>query len=121
MPAFRPLEVHTQFVEAFKRGDIEALAALYEPDAVFVTGRGTAKGRDEIREAYRQILSDGAEMELETRAVVESGDGLAILHGAWELRRDGLVSSGLSTEVIRRQGDGTWLFVMDEPRTPGSA
>jgi len=118
VPAFRPLEIHSLFLEAFNRAYVEALVALYEPNAVFSTARGIAVGHDAIREAYQQILAGGGQMELETRTVLESGDGLALLHGVWTFRRDGHVSSGMSTEVLRRQADGTWLFVLDEPRTP---
>ena len=118
MPAFRPLEIHSLFLEAFNRSDVEALVALYEPNAAFSTASGIAVGHDAIREAYRRILAGGGQMELETRSVLESGDGLVLLHGAWTFRRDGHVSSGMSTEVVRRQPDGSWLFVLDEPRTP---
>jgi len=118
MPAGRPLEVHSLFLEAFNHADVEALVALYEPNAIFSTASGIAVGHDAIREAYQQILSDGGQMELETRTVLDSGDGLVLLHGAWTFRRGGTINSGMSTEVVRRQPDGTWLFVLDEPRTP---
>ena len=117
MPAFRPYEVHGLFLEAFNRADVEAVVALYEPNAIFSTASGIAVGHDAIRQSYQQILAGGGQMQLETRTVLESGDGLALLHGSWTFRHDGHVSSGLSTEVVRRQPDGTWLFVLDEPRT----
>lgn len=118
MSARSPQEIHTLFLDAFNRADVEALLALYEPDAVFVTGEGSAIGHEAIRTAYQHILADGGRMEMETRTVLESGDGLAILHGAWTLYRDGTAINGLSTEVVRQQADGSWLFVLDEPRTP---
>ena len=60
-------------------------------------------------------------MRLDTRAVIESPQGVAVLHGGWtiEPREDGGVATrGLSTEVVRKQPDGTWLFVIDSPHTP---
>jgi hypothetical protein len=62
-------------------------------------------------------------MTLETRAVVESPQGLAVLHGGWAVEpaaelRAGSATRGLSTEVVRKQTDGTWLFVIDNPYTP---
>lgn len=118
MPAQRLQEIHTLFLDAFNRGDVEALVALYEPAALLVTGSGTATGHEAIREAYRRILAGGVRMELETRAVSESDDGLAVLHASWTYYRGQDAISGLSTEVVRRQADGSWLFVIDEPRTP---
>jgi uncharacterized protein (TIGR02246 family) len=118
MPAHKPQEIHTLFLVAFNRGDIEALVALYEPNAILVTGSGNAAGHDAIRAAYQRILAGGSRMELQTRAVIESGNGLALLHANWTIHRDGKAIPGLSTEVVRQQSDGAWMFLIDEPRTP---
>jgi ketosteroid isomerase-like protein len=53
------------------------------------------------------------------RAVVTSGD-IALLASDWRITTttdDGeqVVSSGTSVEVARRQGNGTWRYVIDEP------
>jgi len=118
MPANKPTEIHTLFLDAFNRGDVEAVVALYETDAALVTRDGVAVGHPAIREAYQRMISAGARMELETRAVTESGEGLALLHASWTFHHAGKIIPGLSTEVVRRQADGTWLFLIDEPRTP---
>jgi hypothetical protein len=62
-------------------------------------------------------------MSLTTRSIIESRDGLALLHGEWVVRRASatesqLTTRGLSTEVVRKQPDGTWQFVIDNPYTP---
>ena len=118
MSANKPTEIHILFLDAFNRGDVETLIALYEPSAALVTKDGTVVGHQAIREAYQRMLAGGARMELKTRAVVESSEGLAMLHASWTYHRGGTETPGLSTEVVRRQPDGTWLFVIDEPRTP---
>jgi hypothetical protein len=63
------------------------------------------------------LLSSGAHIKLATPAIIESGDGLAVLHGAWSLGSTS-TTQGLSTEVVRRQPDGSWMFVIDNPYTP---
>jgi ketosteroid isomerase-like protein len=118
MSANKPSEIHTLFLSAFNRGDVEALVALYEPGAALVSSDGPVVGHQAIGAAYQRMLAGGARMELETRAVVESPEGLAVLHASWTYHRGGTATPGLSTEVVRRQPDGTWLFVIDEPRTP---
>jgi len=118
MPAQTPSEVHALFLDAFNRGDIEGLVALYEPGAVLVISGQSAVGHEAIRDAYQRLLQDRGQMELETRSVVESSEGLAVLHASWTLHTSGSTASGISTEVVRRQPEGTWLFVIDEPRTP---
>jgi len=62
-------------------------------------------------------------MTLTTRSVIATADGLAVLHGEWVVQRDPSGESatrGISTEVVRRQDDGTWLFVIDNPYTPSA-
>src|ERR1700676_2252654 len=112
MPAHSPAEIHTLFRNAFNLGDVEALIALYEPNAILVVDGKIVSGREEIRKAYENTLLRPGRMTLETRAVVESQQGLAVLHGVWVLEpATGITTRGLSTEVVRRQPDGTWLFV----------
>ena len=93
--------------------------ALYEPGAVYVSGGDTVVGRQAIRESYSAILAGSGRMTLTTRSVVESGDGMAVLHGAWSIGAPS-ETDGVSTEVVRRQGDGSWLFAIDIPYTPGA-
>jgi len=116
MPASTPQEVHLLFKRAFNAGDVEAILALYEPDAVLVTGGKPVSGHDAIRAAYDAFLSSGARMKLDIRIVIESGE-LAVLHGAWSLGPPS-ATQGVSTEVVRRQPDGSWMFVIDNPNTP---
>src|SRR5271167_1135386 len=115
MPAQTPSEIHALFLDAFNRADLEALVALYEPGAVLVISGQAAVGHEAIREAYQRLLQSRGQMELETRAEVESGEGLAVLHAGWTLHSSGSSTRGISTEVVRRQANGTWLFVIDEP------
>jgi hypothetical protein len=42
---------------------------------------------------------------------------LAVLHGAWWLGPP-TETQGLSTEAVRRQPDGGWMFVIDNPNMP---
>jgi ketosteroid isomerase-like protein len=117
MPASTPQEIRLLFERAFNARDIEARLALYEPGAVLVTGGKPVTGHDCIRDAFQVFLSSGARMKLDTRALIESGEGLAVLHGAWSLGPPS-ATQGLSTEVVRRQPDGSWMFVIDNPNTP---
>jgi len=123
MPAYSPAEIHRLFEHAFNLGDVEALVALYEPNAVLVVAGHDVIGRESIREALQNLLPRRGLMTLETRAVVVSQEGLAVLHGGWVIEPPTgmgaeLATRGLSAEVVRKQQDGTWLFVIDNPYTP---
>jgi len=123
MPAYHPAEIHDLFRDAFNLGDVEALIALYEPDAVLVVDRKDVIGRENIRKALESFVARRGRMTLETRAVIESQQGLAVLHGSWVVEPPNgmgaeLATRGVSNEVVRKQPDGTWLFVIDNPYTP---
>jgi uncharacterized protein (TIGR02246 family) len=116
----RPEDYHRAFVAAFNAGDAEALMALYEPRASLVAQPGqVVTGTAPLRAALDGFLALKGRMSIETRAVVLAGD-LAQTHGQWTLSGtapDGspLQMAGRSTEVLRRQPDGTWHCVIDNP------
>jgi uncharacterized protein (TIGR02246 family) len=115
-------ELHRAFQDAFNRHDLEAIVALYEPDALLASPGGAVCGIDAIREQYRRALSTRPSIELHTLGVHIVGD-LAMLHGTWILRETGADGrqnqrEGHNTETARRQADGRWLFVIDNPSVP---
>ena len=114
--------MHGQFEKGFNAGDLEALVALYEPAALLNLEAGPAKGLDAIREAYKFFLGTQPKIRVKTLAVCDTGDGLALLHGKWEMIGTGpdgpIQMEGKNCEVIRRQADGSWRFVIDNPFAP---
>jgi uncharacterized protein (TIGR02246 family) len=118
-----PAHIHILFQDAFNAGDIEALVALYESNAVLVVNNQPVAGQQLIRSAYEHILARRRRMALKTRSAVVFDGSLAVLHGDWVLEpapadETGKTTRGLSTEVVRRQPDGSWRFVIDNPHTP---
>src|ERR1041385_6814590 len=122
MGAHQPDEIHPLFQDAFNLRDVEALVSLYEPHAILIVGGKQITGRENLKAAFHSMLTAGVRMRLTTRSIIESADGLAILHGERAVQRatseDQVTTYGISTEVIRKQPDGTWLFITDEPYTP---
>jgi uncharacterized protein (TIGR02246 family) len=117
-----PEQLHARFVEAFNRHDLDAIVALYEPDALLATSHGPVHGKDAIREAYRGYFAKQPTMELRTLGANRVGE-LAMLHGHWVLHGTGADGSatrheGRNSETVRQQPDGHWLFVIDNPSVP---
>jgi uncharacterized protein (TIGR02246 family) len=119
MPASEPEQMHRLFEEAFNAGDLEALMALYEPDATLVPQPGAvAEGPDAIRGSLRWFLDRGGRITLDTKLVLRVGD-LAYLSNRWSLTGatmpDGSPAElgAVTAEVARRQADGSWLYVID--------
>ena len=111
MPACRPEDVHRRLAEAVNAGDLKALAELYP-----------APGPDGTR-AFRDLLALKPRISVETRGIVRSGK-VALLGSRWRLagttpEGQAIALSGQGAEVVRRQDDGTWRYVV-EPRISSS-
>ena len=120
MPATSPEALHELWVDGVNRGDLDGLVALYEPEAAFVVRPGeTVAGLAAVREATAGLLALRPRATLEPRIVVRTG-GLALLISRWRLTGtdpDGapVDIGGQTSDVARRQGDGTWRFAIDNP------
>jgi ketosteroid isomerase-like protein len=115
MPACRPEDVHRRFAEAMNAGDLKALAELY-PARTDPAARAEAG-------ALRDLLALKPQISVETRSVVRAGE-VALLGSRWRLagttpegRRIAL--SGQGTEMVRRQSDGSWRYVVEPKSTRG--
>lgn len=116
-------EIHQRFQTAFNNKDLNAIVALYEPEAVFVHGGAVVHGHKEIRRAFAQIFAGEVQIHLVTTGIVEGTDGLVLMHGRWVLSGTGpdgqpIEQSGTSAEVLRRQPNGSWLYALDNPAVP---
>ena len=120
MPARRPEELDQLFAQAVNAGDLNALVALYEPGACWNPEPDhIVTGIDAIREGLASLLSLNPRLTLESRNLNVAGD-LALTTAKWHLTAtdpDGnpVEFEGQSVEVARRQPDGAWLFVIDNP------
>ncbi len=120
MPARTPEDADLLVIEALNAGDVEAALAFYEPDATFVPEPGAAAtGLEAIRAVLNGFLALKPRMTIAVSQVTEAGD-LALLCSRWTLTGTGPDGSpvelaGQGAEVVRRQADGTWKFVIDNP------
>ena len=113
--AREPGEASSLFERYFADGDLDALISLYEDDAVFPTAHGTATGPDEIRQTLKAYLDSGAKLVFGAPLVFPAGE-LALIHTPWTMHMpDGSSPEGATAEVVRRQADGTWKYVIDNP------
>jgi uncharacterized protein (TIGR02246 family) len=120
MPAHKPEELDELFTQALNSGDLDALVALYEPQACINPEPGqVATGTQAIREALSGFLAMNPKLTLEVKNLNQTSD-IALTTGNWHLSGTGPDGSpvdmrGQSVEVSRRQPDGTWRFVIDNP------
>jgi uncharacterized protein (TIGR02246 family) len=117
-PVRAPDEMNAAFAAAVSTGDAERVLALYEPDALLAPRPGErARGLQQIRIAIGELLALGGTMESRNVYCMQVGE-IALLQGEWRLvgtAPDGspLELTSRTAEIVRRQPDGTWLYVVD--------
>jgi len=107
-PAHDPQDLERLLVSRERAGDVDGMAALYEPHAVLDRGDGRLMlGREAIRAFFAGVVAMGRKFDFgDQRPAIISGD-LALTSTR---APDGSVTA----EIARRQGDGTWLWVIDQ-------
>jgi uncharacterized protein (TIGR02246 family) len=115
-----PVELDRLFEQALNAGDIDALVALYEPQAALMPSPGkVVVGAAAIREALAGFLAAKPTITTSGKLVAQTGD-IALLANRWTLKMTGpdgkpTTMTGNAVEVARRQPAGHWLFAMDMP------
>ena len=106
-PARDPQDLERLLVSRQRVGDVDGMAALYEPDAVLDCGDGRwLVGREAIREYYAGVVASGRKYEFGAQHPAMITLDLA-------LTSTRLPDGSVTAEVARRQSDGTWLWVID--------
>jgi ketosteroid isomerase-like protein len=120
MSTATPERVLEAIVDGINSGNLAALMPLYESEAAFATEPGSlAHGAPGISGALNGFISMKGKLDLEVTRVLEVDD-LALVMGVWSF--DGTGADGepvrleaRNADVLRRQVDGTWRFVIDNP------
>lgn len=108
--AASPEDLARLFAERINAGDTEGITELYEPGAVLAVPPGgvTVIGRNAIRAVYERLLRTAP-----PSGTVEPMDCLRLSDLALVAPRH--ASAEGRAKVARRQADGSWLAVIDQP------
>ncbi|MCD0484534.1 nuclear transport factor 2 family protein [Streptacidiphilus sp. ASG 303] len=108
--ARQPEDLTRLFVERANAGDAEGIAALYEKDAVMAYPPGSVTaGREAIRGLWEAVLAHAPHFAPEPPLPTLVSGGIALTS---TVAKDG---TGARVQVVRRQPDGTWLRLLDQP------
>jgi uncharacterized protein (TIGR02246 family) len=121
----RPTDVIDALSSRLAAGDLEGALALYEPDATFAPQPGEqVSGLDAIRPALERFIALKPAMTGSIEKVLEADD-VALVVNRWTLTGSGpdgapIELAGVSSDVMRRQQDGSWRILVDDPWGSGA-
>lgn len=117
MPARNPEDVGRIIVEAINNGDVEGAIAMYEPGAAAPDSQGEVSSgtTDTLRQNTASFIASKPELKVEVDKVIRAGD-IALVYSRWSITNPEPMS-GRTVAVARRQPNGAWLFIVDDPVT----
>ena len=110
----------SEMTTAFNQGNIDAIMRTYEPSAVVIGQPGSAvSGPSALRAMFAGFIAAKARFTFQGHDVIQAGD-IALHVTPWRMTGsapDGteITAKGLSLAVLRRQPEGRWLMVIDNP------
>jgi len=113
-----PQQAATLFTEYLETSDLDGLVSLYEPNAHVVAAPGLLLiGTVAIHDALQQMIDSGARITLEPRNI-RRVDDLALVSTTATLTAatpEAKPVTSTTTQILRRQPDGGWLHILDDP------
>ena len=111
-----PQQVLQSIVDGINAGNLDALMTLYESE---VQPGNLAHGLPAVRQALAGFIAMKGKLNLKVTRVLEVGD-LALVAGVWSFTGTGqdgapVELTAKNADVLRRQPDGSWRFVIDNP------
>lgn len=114
------LSTISTMTEAFNVKNMDGILSTYEDRATIMFQPGEATfGRDKFAEQFQGFFAAEPNFQFENHQVIVNDD-IAVHTTPWTMTGktpDGqeIAQSGLSIAVLRRQDDGSWLMIIDNP------
>jgi hypothetical protein len=111
-PITDPQALERQLVIRENAGDVDGMTALFEPGAVIEVNDGQiVRGTVAIRAFFTELQVTG--LAPDGRRFKLGKQRPALICGDLALTSTQSLDGDITSEVARRQADGTWLWVLD--------
>lgn len=116
----QPEEMNPAFAKAFNSGKLDNLSALFEQNAIlFDHGNKPHQGRGPVRETLEKLLRIEGTM-VSTNVYCVPFEDIALLRCRFVIDTTDTEGNptqikGFSSEIARKQPDGSWLYIIDHP------
>lgn len=114
------LDAVEDMVQAFHNKDMDGVMSCYEPNTLIVfEPENPVKDVENIKKSFQEVFAISPQYQFHGHEVFINGD-IAVHFTPWTMKGqapDGskVSQSGLSVAVLRKQADGKWLMVFDNP------
>ena len=125
MTAKTPEDVDRLFAECVNAGDVDGVVALYEADGtLLMPDLEPIRGHEAIRVAIGDFVAMKPTLRMSIIKVIHGGGDIAVVYNDYQVSLVGpdgktIEDCGKACEIVRRQADGSWKFVIDDPRMRG--
>lgn len=115
-----PENMNATFASAYNSGDVDNLLALYEPEAILITSNGSSEqGVSNLRQTLSSLLNLRGTMVSNNIFCIRF-ENIALLRAHFTLNGldasgNGIEVAGHTSELVRKQPDGRWLYIVDHP------
>jgi uncharacterized protein (TIGR02246 family) len=115
--------VDQAWAKAMKANDLEAVVALYAPDAVAYFPDGEFKGKEAIRKSWTDFFATFTIKDATSEGTYETTGDMSVGWGSWSLTvlpkagGEPIPMKGRASVVVKKIG-GKWLYVVDHASVP---
>ena len=108
------------FQNCIRSGNLDGALSCFDAEAVYVASPGkVVRGSAEIRKALESLIAMKPNLQAKRSLILEVA-GLASLVDEWSLKATlpggkKLVMTGASSDIMKKQADGTWVYLVDNP------
>ena len=108
------------FQNCVRNGDVDGALSCFDAEAIYIPTLGNVvKGTAEIRKGLETLCGMKPNLQAKRSLGLEVGD-LASWVDEWTLQAtlpDGTVLNmkGVSSDILKKQTDGTWVYLVDNP------
>jgi ketosteroid isomerase-like protein len=109
------------FQHCIRSGDVAGALCCFDVNAVYVTEAGRfVQGHEAVRQALEAVAGLKPDLQAKRSAVLITSYNIASWVDEWTLKAtlpngDKLDLTGVSSDVLKRQANGVWTYLVDNP------
>ena len=116
-----PNEADDYFLEAVRNGDVKTAMTCFDPEAIYIDKDGnTITGFTNIEKVVANLCKMKPDIKVYEHQMAPVGNDMMYWLDKWTMKATGpdgkpFEMKGASANMMRRNADGHWLWLVDNP------